>query len=109
MSGMKDTLGDTAFAYPASPGWKEPTTSRDAAAVVASDARVLREAVHGVLVMVGRSGLTADEIATRLGRSVLSVRPRVSELTKETPPRVIATGERRLNASGLKAKVWRAP
>jgi len=50
-------------------------------------------------------GLTADEIAARLNESVLAVRPRVSELFHA---RLIEkTGERRPNASGLNAHVWK--
>ena len=50
-------------------------------------------------------GLTADEIAARLGQSVLAVRPRVSELFHAGL--IEKTGERRSNASGLSAHVWK--
>ena len=51
------------------------------------------------------AGLTADEIAMRLGESVLAVRPRVSELFHGG--QIEKTGDRRLNASGLRAHVWK--
>jgi predicted ArsR family transcriptional regulator len=51
------------------------------------------------------SGLTADEAAAKLDESVLAVRPRVSELFHAGL--IEKTGERRLNASGLFAHVWR--
>jgi len=51
------------------------------------------------------AGLTADEIATRLGESVLAVRPRVSELFHAGL--IDKTGDRRPNASGLGAHVWK--
>ena len=90
------------------PGWKEPTTSRDAAKAVASDAANLRELVYTAIAFSGNRGATPDEIAALLKRTVLAVRPRVSELARSTPPRIVVTGERRTNDSGLKAKVWRA-
>jgi hypothetical protein len=50
--------------------------------------------------------LTADVIAERLDRSVLYVRPRVSELAKQL--RIVPNGERGRNASGKLASKWRA-
>jgi hypothetical protein len=64
----------------------------------------LRALVLGVLAATP-CGLTADEIAAKLDESVLAVRPRVSELFHA---RLIEkTGERRPNASGLNAHVWK--
>jgi len=51
------------------------------------------------------AGLTADEIAARLGESVLAVRPRISELFHAGV--IEKTGDRRPNASGLSAHVWK--
>jgi len=51
------------------------------------------------------AGLTADEIAARIGESVLAVRPRVSELFHAGV--IEKTGDRRRNASGLLAHVWK--
>jgi predicted ArsR family transcriptional regulator len=51
------------------------------------------------------AGLTADEVAARLGESVLAVRPRVSELFHAGL--IEKTGDRRANASGLAAHVWK--
>ena len=51
-------------------------------------------------------GLTADEIAADLGESVLSIRPRVSELHRLGM--IEKTKVRRRNASGMSASVWRA-
>jgi DNA-binding NarL/FixJ family response regulator len=53
------------------------------------------------------AGLTADEIAAKLAASVLAVRPRVSELFHAG--QIVKTGERRTNASGLRAYVWKKP
>jgi hypothetical protein len=51
------------------------------------------------------SGATADEIAKDLNFSVLSVRPRVSELNRTG--KIKQTGARRKNESGMTATVWR--
>lgn len=100
---MKDLLGGAP--YPASPGYKEPTTSKEAAAKMRGRAKTLREraleAIRGA-----PAGMTADEVAQGLGETVLAVRPRISELNAEGS--IYSSGVRRTNLSGLKAKVWRA-
>ena len=48
---------------------------------------------------------TADEIAKRLGLSILTVRPRVAELHRLGE--LIPTKERHENESGMTATVWR--
>lgn len=107
MSRMAEAaFGDTPYEYPLTPGFKEGTTSREAAQAVASTAKNLRDQVYMAIWKTGRAGATADEIATRLGRTVLSIRPRVSELHKLE--RIVPTGERGTNESGLSAKVWKA-
>jgi predicted ArsR family transcriptional regulator len=50
--------------------------------------------------------LTADALADRLDLSILYVRPRVSELVKQS--RIVASGDRGMNASGKFARKWRA-
>lgn len=49
--------------------------------------------------------MTADECARHLSESVLSIRPRFSELLRAN--RIEDTGERRKNASGRNATVWK--
>jgi predicted ArsR family transcriptional regulator len=49
-------------------------------------------------------GMTADECAGRLGLSILTVRPRVTELSRLGKLR--DSGARRANGSGKKAIVW---
>lgn len=93
--------------YPESPGYRERTTSRDAAKAAASDAATLREKVFQEIAAAGARGLTADEAAMKLDRTVLACRPRVSELAHADPPRIVRTGERRSNGSRLLAAVWR--
>lgn len=92
--------------YPDSPGFKEGTTSREAARVVPGAAEG-RERVLGAIRASGGAGLTADEAAAAVGRPVLYVRPRVSELFKLG--QIVPADARRRNASGLWAKAWRVP
>jgi hypothetical protein len=92
------------FSYPHAPGFKERNgTSEEAARVMRGSAEILRVRVFAA---VQRADGTADEIADRLGESVLSVRPRISELARMNL--IERTGERRHNASGMSAHVWRS-
>lgn len=91
------------FSYPYQPGFKALGTSAEAAANIAPRAKSLREAT---LEAIRQKPGTPDEIAARLGKSILSIRPRVSEL--------IALGlvkeseQRRANRSGHRANVVEA-
>lgn len=89
------------FTYPHRPGWKSRETSREAAESV-SCAATLRQLAYALITARPR---TADEIATALDRSVLSIRPRVAELSRLG--KIEDSGERRVNRSGKKAIVWR--
>jgi hypothetical protein len=81
--------------YPLVPGAKVAGTSRDAADKVAPK------------VAGGRrlGPKTPDEVAAAIGKSVLYVRPRMSELAAQGL--VEKTGVRRPNDSGLDANEWR--
>ncbi len=94
--------------YPDVPGAKdrsEGSPSVEAAATVAPRAAHLRTLV---LSQLNRhpGGLTTDECAEKMGEGVLSVRPRFSELHRDGA--IEKTTERRRNASGMSAAVWRA-
>ena len=52
-------------------------------------------------------GATADEIAYSLKYSILTVRPRVSELRKMN--KIVDSGSRRQNSSGRMAIAWKCP
>lgn len=106
MGSMKDLFGDTPFEYPKAPGFKERTTSREAASRVTVNAETLRGQALEYLLAVYPVGLTADELAKKFRVSVLSMRPRISELHAEG--KVMRTGDRRKNLSGMSANVWRA-
>jgi len=91
--------------YPDGPGFKEPTTSLDAAEAAAKRAPTLRARVLCAVREAELSGgLTADECADRLGETEFSVRPRLTEL--KIAGLVRDSGLRRRNRSGLKAIVW---
>jgi predicted ArsR family transcriptional regulator len=87
--------------YPDTPGFKAPGPSQDAAKAISGTAARMRAAV---LAKIAQRPATADEIAHELGLSVLSVRPRVSELKRAGEIRQTTT--RRKNESGMTATVW---
>ena len=90
--------------YPNAPGFKTHGPSEDAAKSMAGSAAKLRAAVLEQIVACP-GGATADEIAHQLNLSILTVRPRVSELKRNGD--IEQTGARRRNASGMTATVWR--
>lgn len=76
--------------------------SNDAGARLRPKSPTLRD--H-VLTVLSRGHFTADEIAERMGRSILAVRPRVTELA--AAGKIIDSGSRRKNSSGASATVWK--
>lgn len=92
--------------YPAFPGSKEKTTSRAAARKMAPRAPTLRDECLRALQDVWPAGYTPDECAALLGRTVLAIRPRFSEL--KASGEIIATTITRPNDSGIKARVYTA-
>lgn len=97
-------MGDLFDIYPSAPGFKTPGTSQQAAMAITPHATALRDRVES-LFLTGAT-LTADECAETLGVTVLAARPRLSELAKMGL--IVKTPERRKNASGMSAQVWRA-
>ena len=89
--------------YPASPGFKTSGPSQDAAQAVSSTAKTLRDQVLKIIA-AAPAGLSADAAADLLGKFVLSVRPRVSELHRLGE--IQSTAQRVKNASGMSATVW---
>lgn len=89
--------------YPKSPGHKTGGTSKAAAEKIAPRAPTLRDALLGLL---RGAALTTDEAAAKLGKSILSIRPRASELL--AMGLIYDTGKTRRNESGVQATVWRA-
>jgi predicted ArsR family transcriptional regulator len=58
----------------------------------------------GFAILLQQGDYTADEIAAMVRKSILSVRPRISELN--TAGMIWDSGERRKNASGNPMIVW---
>ncbi len=100
---MKTAFPAGLHTYPDAPGFKEGDTSRKAADAMTGSVVYLRELCLARLAQVPS---TADEVAEWAGVSVLSMRPRMTELSKLG--KVRDTGARRSNASGRSAKVWAA-
>ena len=90
--------------YPDSPGFKAHGPSEEAADKIAGRAAVLRQQILAHFQDCYPEGRTADEVATEMNLSVLSVRPRVSELHRNGDLR--DTAARRKNDSGMTATVW---
>jgi hypothetical protein len=93
-------------AYPEAPGSRVPGTSQEAAAAIAGHATRLRKVVLREFLAAGQGGLTPDQAARRVEESILSVRPRVTEL--KVAGLLVPTGERRANDSGMSAGVLKA-
>ena len=100
------TLFDYGERYPHAPGAKTGGTSQAAADAVAKRAPTLRSQVYNLLRSIP-NGLTADECASALNRSVLSIRPRLSELL--ATGHIQDSGRTRANISGVQATVWIVP
>jgi predicted ArsR family transcriptional regulator len=89
--------------YPNAPGYKRGGTSKAAADSMKKKAPTLRDMVIKEL---SQANATADECAAAMGLSLLSVRPRFTELL--ALGKIADTGMTRPNASGRMATVWRA-
>lgn len=99
MSRMSELLPQD---YPKQPGFRESTTSRDAAKAVRPRVSAL---ARRIIDLLHYSPMTPDEVAAAMDISLLTIRPRFSELSNLGL--IEKTGDRRANASGLKAYVWR--
>lgn len=85
------------------PGYKDTDTSLKAAEKIKGRAGTLRMTAYRIL-CESKEPMTADEIALRMGETVLSMRPRLSELVETG--RIKDSGQRGVNASGHSAKKW---
>lgn len=94
--------------YPHSPGYKgeRDGPSERAAKVIALTVTGRRAEVLSYLRTRAAGPETADEIATGLNRSILSIRPRVAEL--HAMGMVEAVAQRGRNESGMTAHRWKA-
>lgn len=104
-------MGDTDLfswreTYPQQPGYRRRSkTSKGAAESVKDRAPTLRDRVLWLL-KTSEPGHTADECAMLLGETVLSIRPRLSELKRLG--KIYDSGITRPNISGVQASVWRS-
>jgi predicted ArsR family transcriptional regulator len=89
------------MSYPAQPGFKRNGTSKDAAESMKPKAPTLR---RQCLEAIRVRPMTADEVALTVRQSVLSIRPRLSELVKTE--HIMNSGMRRPNMSGRMATIW---
>ena len=90
--------------YPYAAGSAPTDTSEEAAAHIQPVAATLRALTRQAYAAAGSEGLTADECAAVLGYSILSIRPRVTELGRLGE--IEDSGNRRKNGSGRSAIVW---
>jgi len=88
--------------YPVLPGFKRHGTSEEAAHSMIPELSFLR---GECLKAIAALDSTADEVATVVGRTVLAIRPRITELNKLEL--IYDSGLRRKNDSGRNAIVWR--
>ena len=88
--------------YPHSAGYKNFDTSKKAASEINTKVGYLQTVVLDALADFG--DLTADQCAKLVNQSVLTIRPRFSEL--KTLGKIRDTGQRRKNDSGKTAVVW---
>jgi hypothetical protein len=94
---MRDSL------YPDFPGSKVSGPSEEVAKAISTIVGTLRDRVREVIIK-NSDGITADEIALELNRSVLSIRPRVSELRRLGE--ICQAEARGRNESGMSASKW---
>lgn len=101
---MNDLTDDlfSRYRYPEAPGHQVTDTSRAAAVALLTEAGSIR---HRVLCILNNRDCTADECALLMDMSILSVRPRLTELKRMG--RIADSGVRRPNESGKQAIVWR--
>jgi len=87
--------------YPDACGFKATDTSKAAAKAMQHKASCLREQCLKLLL---EGDYTADELAYILGKSILAIRPRISELVAQR--KIWDSGKRHANDSFKKAIVW---
>ena len=88
-----------------SPGYKEHSTSKEAATKVASRSRKLRERTLDAIKRKHSYAATPEEVSEILNESILSIRPRFTEL--KIMNFIYDSGLRRKNYFNSNTKVWR--
>lgn len=90
--------------YPHAPGHRGVDTSVLAAEAIAPKLGRLQRMAQTAILLAGRHGMTADELAAHLNMDRYSIQPRTSELKQRGL--IIDSGSRRPNATGKMAIVW---
>lgn len=103
---MSTTLSGGMFGtgYPNAPGYKDTDTGMDAAIAIAEHAKTVQRRALEAFVNAYPSGLTPDQVASELCESILTVRPRCSELKRLGLIRE-TDATRKNNTSGVNARV----
>jgi len=91
--------------YPNNVGYKKRRTSKQAALDISKRAPTIRQQCLHIVKNKKTYGATPDEVADLLNLSILSVRPRFSELVLKGC--IKDTKSTRKNQSGKQAIVWR--
>jgi hypothetical protein len=99
-------LFDWRGTYPNQPGHRRTATSKAGADAVREKAPILRDQALAYIKRMDMWGATADECAEFIEKSVLAIRPRVTELSRLG--KIYDAGVTRKNKSGVSAIVWRA-
>ena len=91
--------------YPLTPGYKEQSTSKEAAEKINTRAAKLRTKILQILERKETYGGTCEEIAEIMSEDITSIRPRFTELKHMNY--IIDSGDRRINKFKNNTKVWR--
>ena len=91
--------------YPLTPGYKEQSTSKEAAGKINTRAAKLRTKILQILERKETYGGTCEEIAEIMSEDITSIRPRFTELKHMNY--IIDSGDRRINKFKNNTKVWR--
>lgn len=89
--------------YPNNPGFKAQETSRQAAQDIKPKASILRQKVLE-LIRDSVFGISPDKAAAQLGESILSIRPRFSEL--KAKGLIVDSGRRDLTEFHKASIIW---
>ena len=92
------------YQYPLFPGFKEGSTSFEAAESIQPSKGTLQRMVMDYLKQMGHHGATPDECASFYRENILNIRPRFSELKEKD--RITKTTRTRQNSNGKNVRVW---
>lgn len=108
MAATHDMFDHDFTVYPEYPGAKGSSeTGHEAAAAIASVTARYQKMALAAIRAAGANGLTAHELAERLGLERTTIQPRTSELRRLG--KIADSGRRRSNPNGKRAIVWTTP